>query len=79
MTKKQMTDELHKRLDGSFREFKSAEKRYFEQPSITNGSRKQDARDQFDEALGGAEEYALEKWGLTTQEFNKLLDEMGLQ
>ena len=76
MNKKQLISELHKRLDLPFKDFMTAEKRYFEQPSIPNGARRKDARDHFDEALRKAAEYALEHWGLTPEEFNKIIDGM---
>lgn len=76
MNKKKITEELHKRLDSSFKDFMSAEKRYFEQPSIPNGAKRKDARDHFDEALRKAEEYVFETWHLTPDEFNKIIDGM---
>lgn len=76
MNKKKITEELYKRLDVPFKDFMSSAKRYFEQPSIPNGARRQEARDHFDEALRKAAEYALEKWGLTPEEFNKIIDGM---
>lgn len=74
MNKKKITDELYKRLDLPFKDFMSAEKRYFEQPSIPNGARRKDARDHFDEALRATEEYALETWHLTPEEFAEIVD-----
>lgn len=76
MNKQKIKNEIHKIIDPSFKDFMSAEKRYFEQPSIPNGARRKDARDNFDEALRKAAEYALEKWGLTPDEFNRIIDEM---
>lgn len=74
MNKKQLISELHKRLDSYFNDFMSAEKRYFEQPSIPNGARRKDARDHFDEALRKAAEYVFETWHLTPEEFSEIVD-----
>lgn len=76
MNKKQMIDKLHKMLDANFKDFMSAEKRYFEQPSIPNGARRKDARDNFDEALRKAAEYVFETWHLTPEEFSGIVDEI---
>lgn len=76
MNKKQMIDELHKMLDAPFRNFMSAEKRWHDQPSIQNGARKQEARDNFDEALRKAAEYVFETWHLTPEEFSGIVDEI---
>ena len=76
MNKKKITEELHKRLDSSFKDFMSAEKRYFEQPSIPNGARRKDARDHFDEALRKAAEYVFETWHLSPEEFSGIVDEI---
>lgn len=43
MNKKQLIEELHRHLDGPFKDFMSAAKRYDEAPSIATGSRKQEA------------------------------------
>ena len=40
MNKKKIKDEIRKRLDGPFKEFMSAVKRYDEVPSIPNGARR---------------------------------------
>ena len=76
MNKKQLIEELHKRLDANFKDFMTAEKRYFEQPSIPNGARRKDARDNFDEALRKAAEYVFETWHLTPEEFSEIVDEI---
>ena len=76
MNKKQITQELHKRLDSLFKDFMSAEKRYFEQPSINNGSRRQEARENLNKAIKDFAEYAFETWHLTPDESNKLVDEI---
>ena len=78
MNKKQMIDELHKRLDAPFKEFMTAANRYHEQPSIPNGSRKQDARESLDKALREMAEYALENWKLSPEEFNAIVDEVAV-
>lgn len=74
MNKKKITEELHKRLDSYFKDFMTAEKRYFEQPSIPNGAKRKDARDHFDEALRKAAEYVFETWHLTPEEFAEIID-----
>lgn len=74
MNKKKITEELHKRLDSYFKDFMTAEKRYFEQPSIPNGAKRKDARDHFDEALRKAAEYVFETWHLTPEEFSEIVD-----
>lgn len=76
MNKKQMIEELHELIDVPFRNFMTAEKRYFEQPSIPNGARRKDARDNFDEALRKAAEYVFETWHLTPEEFSGIVDEI---
>lgn len=76
MNRKQITRELHKRLDASVREFMSATKRYFEQPSIPNGARRQEARDHMDEAIKATAEYALGNWGLPPEEFAEIIEEI---
>ena len=78
MNKKKITEELHKRLDANFKDFMSAEKRYFEQPSIKNGSRRQEARENLNKAIKDFAEYAFETWHLTTEEFNKIIDELNI-
>ena len=74
MNKQKIKDEIRKHLDGPFKDFMSAEKRYFEQPSIPNGARRKDARDHFDEALRKAAEYVFETWHLTPEEFAEIVD-----
>lgn len=76
MNKKQLISELHKRLDSPFKELMSAIERYEEQPSIPNGTRKQEARENLNKALMETAEYALEKWQLSTDDFNGIVDEM---
>ena len=73
MNKQNITDEIRIRLDSPFREFMSAAKRYDEQPSIPNGSRKQDARDTLYRALDEMAEYALENWNLSPNDFTDVV------
>lgn len=78
MNKKQMTEEIRKRLDGPFKEFMSAVKRYDEVPSIPNGARKQSALLGLYKALRDMAEYALENWNLSPKDFNALVDEVSV-
>lgn len=75
MNKKKITEELHRRLDTNFKDFMSAEKRYFEQPSIPNGSRRQESKHRLDIALREAEQYMLEKYGIGKDDFHKMVEE----
>ena len=74
MNKQKIKNEITKMIDPSFKDFMSAEKLYFEQPSIPNGARRKDARDNFDEALRKAAEYVFETWHLTPEEFAEIVD-----
>ena len=78
MNKKKIKDEIRKRLDGPFKEFMSAVKRYDEVPSIPNGARKQSALLGLYKALRDMAEYALENWHLTPEDFNAIVDEVAV-
>lgn len=75
---KAIIDELHQMLDAPFKEFMGAAKRYDESPSIPNGAMKQEAREKLYDALRAAAERALEKWHLPPDEFNEIVDGMGI-
>lgn len=76
MNKKKITEELYKRLDVPFKDFMSSAKRYFDQPSIPNGSRKQDARYRLDEALRDAAEYVFCEYQISPESFAEIVDEL---
>ena len=71
---KKIIDEIHRRIDGPFKEYMSAVKRFEEQPSIPNGSRKQEAKVGLDNAIKETAEYVFEKWHVSPDEFSKLID-----
>lgn len=78
MKKNELIDELHKMLDAPFKDFMSAARRYDEVPSIPNGARKQSALLGLYKALSDMAEYASEKWNLTPDEFNAIVDELSV-
>lgn len=74
MNKQKIKNEITKMIDPSFKDFMTAEKRYFEQPSIKNGSRRQESRENLNKAIKDFAEYAFETWHLTPEQFAEIVD-----
>ena len=75
----EIIDYIKGKVGSPFKDFMSAVKRYDEQPSIPNGARKQEAREALHKALHETAEEILERWKLTSEELDKLLDEITME
>ena len=76
MNKQKIIDEIRKRIDAPFREFMSAAKRYDEQPSIPNGARMQQAREDLHKAIRKAAQEIMEKFRIPPEDFSKIVDDL---